>query len=150
MVIYLWELILVDATDALISNLTIATHPALKLDNHFHLDIPPSPTLSQQSVTITLPATHFCLEITPTITANLAHRQSKIFVTVNNSQRLHPRPMKAEDMDSRRPLYDARVIPGVNRIDVEMIAGPPRGTPKVGTGQDIELEKITIFLNLLR
>lgn len=41
-------------------------------------------------------------------------------------------------------------MPGVNRIEVEMIAGPPRGAPKTGPGQDIELEKITVFVNLLR
>ena len=58
--------------------------------------------------------------------------------------------MRAEDVDPRRPLYDVRVMPGVNRIDVEMIAGPPRGAPKVGPGQDIELEKTTIFVNLVR
>ena len=53
-------------------------------------------------------------------------------------------------MDVRRPLYDTRVLPGLNRIEVEMIAGPPRGAPKVGPGQDIELEKITVFVNILR
>lgn len=41
-------------------------------------------------------------------------------------------------------------MPGVNRIEVEMIAGSPRGAPKTGPGQDIELEKITVFVNLLR
>ncbi|MCJ1380825.1 hypothetical protein MMC17_003934 [Xylographa soralifera] len=140
-----------DASDALISNLTVATHPGLKLDNHFHLDIPPSPILSQQSVTITLPATHYCLHFTPTITPHLAQRQSKIFVIVNNNTRLNPTPpSKLADMDPRCPLYDVRVVPGVNRIDVEMIAGPPRGAPKVGMGQEIELEKITVFINLVR
>ncbi|MCJ1435886.1 hypothetical protein MMC27_005262 [Xylographa pallens] len=146
-----WRLPGRDASDALISNLTVATHPGLKLDKHFHLDIPPSPILSQQSVTITLPATHYCLHFTPTITPHLAHRQSKIFVIVNNNTRLNPTPpSKLADMDPRRPLYDVRVVPGVNRIDVEMIAGPPRGAPKVGMGQEIELEKITVFINLVR
>ncbi|MCJ1290029.1 hypothetical protein MMC34_001564 [Xylographa carneopallida] len=146
-----WRLPGKDASDALISNLTVATHPGLKLDKHFHLDIPPSPILSQQSVTITLPATHYCLHFTPTITPHLAQRQSKIFVTVNNNTRLNPTPpSKSAEMDPRRPLYDVRVMPGVNRIDVEMIAGPPRGAPKVGMGQEIELEKITVFINLVR
>lgn len=138
-----------DASDALISNLLVATHPALKLDKHFHLDIPPSSTLSQQSVTITLPATHYCLQFTPTITPNLAHRQSKIFVIMNNHRKLNPSHVKAEDMDPRRPLYDIQVMPGVSRIDVEMIAGPPRGAPKIGSGQDIELERTTVFINLV-
>lgn len=41
-------------------------------------------------------------------------------------------------------------MPGVNRIEVEMIAGPARGAPKTGPGQDVELEKMTVFVNLLR
>ncbi|KAL9121014.1 MAG: hypothetical protein Q9187_002428 [Circinaria calcarea] len=138
-----------DASDALISNVTIATHPGLKLDHHFHLDIPPSPTASQQSVVVNLPATHYCLQIIPTISAKHFQRQHKLFVTVGN-QRLNPSPMRAEETDPRRPLYDTRVLPGVNRIEVEMIAGPPRGAPKVGPGQDIELEKTTVFVNILR
>ena len=136
-----------DASDALISNLTIATHPGLKLKRHFHLDIPPSPTASQQSVTITLPATHYCLQVFPTIASNVATRQSRIFVTLNN-HRINPTPMKADELDPRRPLYDIRVMPGVNRLEVEMIAGSPRGVPKVGPGQDIEIEKVTLFVNL--
>ena len=58
--------------------------------------------------------------------------------------------MKAEDNDPRRPLYDFRVMPGVNRIEVEVIAGPLRGAPKIGTGQDVELERVTMFVNVFR
>ena len=64
--------------------------------------------------------------------------------------RLNPSPAKADGLDPRFPVYDTRVMPGLNRIEVEMIAGPPRGAPKVGPGQEIELEKITVFVNILR
>ena len=58
---------------------------------------------------------------------------------------------RAEDTDQRRPIYEARVLPGiVNRIEVEVVAGPPRGAPKVGSGQEIEIEKTTIFAHVLR
>ena len=139
----------VDASDALISNLSISTHPGLKIDYHFHLDVPPSSTLSQQSVTINLPSTHYYLRIVPTIAHNLSHRQSKLFVTAN-LQRLNPIPQRPDEADPRRPLYETKVFTGVNRIEVEMIAGPPRGAPKIGAGQDIELEKITVFANVMR
>lgn len=141
-------LICIDALDALISNLTIATHPMLKLDRHFHLDVPPSPTATQQSITITLPATHYFIQITPTVASNVLVRQSRIFVTVNN-QRLLSTQLRAEHPDPRRSQYDARLVPGINRIEVEMIAGPPRGVPKTGPSQDVELEKITVFVNLV-
>lgn len=138
-----------DASDALISNLSISTHPGLKITHHFHLDVAPSPTQSQQSITVNLPSTHYYLRIIPTIAHNLSHRQSKLFVTAN-LQRLNPIPQRPEEADSRRPLYETRVSPGVNRIEVEMIAGPARGAPKLGSGQEIELEKITVFANVLR
>lgn len=142
-------LIYLDASDALISNLSISTHPGLKIDHHFHLDVPPSPTQSQQSITINLPSTHYYLRIVPTIAHNLSHSQSKLFVTAN-LQRLNPIPQRPEETDPRRPLYETRVSPGVNRVEVEMIAGPPRGAPKLGAGQDVELEKITVFANVLK
>lgn len=138
-----------DASDALISNLSISTHPGLRIHEHFHLDVPPSPTHSQQSVTINLPPTHNYLRIVPTIAQNLGYRQSKLFVTAN-LQRVHPHPQRPEEADPRRPLYETKVSPGVNRIEVEMIAGPARGAPKGVTGQEIELEKITVFVNVLR
>ena len=74
-------------------------------------------------------------------------RPSKIFVT-QGMQRLIAIPQRAEDNDPRRPLYEARVEPGINRIEVEMIAGVPRGAVKAGAGQEIELEKITVFVNI--
>lgn len=138
-----------DASDALISNLSISTHPGLKIDHHFHLDVPPSATQSQQSITISLPYTHYYLRIVPTIAHNISHRQSKLFVTAN-LQRLNPIPQRPEEADPRRPLYETKVSPGVNRIEVEMIAGPPRGALKLGAGQEVELEKITVFVNVLK
>lgn len=138
-----------DAADALVSNLSISTDPGLKLDQHFHLDIPPLPHATQQSVTVNLPKTHHYLRIVPTIASHVMQRPNKIFVTVG-TQRLSAMPQRAEDTDPRRPLYEARVLPGVNRIEVEMIAGTPRGAPKVGSGQDIELEKMTVFVHVAK
>jgi hypothetical protein len=136
-----------DASDALISNLKISSHPHLKLARPFRLDIPPSQVASQHSVTITLPATHYLLQISPTVSAHVLSRQSKTFVTVNN-QKLNPMQPKPGEVEPRSLLYDARLMPGVNRIEVEIIAGPPRGAPKIGFGQDIELERVTVFANL--
>lgn len=143
------RLTLSGASDALISNLSISTDPGLKLDQHFHLDIAPLSTTTHQSVTITLPKTHHYLRIVPTIASHVMQRPSKIFVTLG-LQRLSAIPQRAEDNDPRRPLYEARVLPGVNRIEVEMVAGMARGNAKAGPGQEIELEKITVFVNVAR
>ncbi len=40
------------------------------------------------------------------------------------------------------------MLPGVSAIDVEVIAGPPRGAPKVGSGQEIDFEKFTLYVHL--
>ncbi|KAI4217358.1 MAG: hypothetical protein LQ351_000667 [Letrouitia transgressa] len=140
---------LADDTDALITNVSISTHPGLKIDKHFHLDIPPVAESTYQSITITLPSTHYYLRIVPTMTSQVSQRPFKIFVTVNN-QRLNTIPQMPESSDQRKPVYESRFMPGVNRIEVEMVAGIPRGVPKIGTGPELEVEKFTIFAHLVK
>jgi hypothetical protein len=140
----------IGASDAMITNLTIATHPGLNISRHFRMDLPPSDSMTQQSITINLPHTHYYLQIKPTIAASLLERQHKLFVT-SGTNRLHAMPtIPGHAVDPRNPLFEARLLPGVNKIEVELIAALPRGAPKPASGQDVELEKITVFANLLR
>ena len=121
----------------------------LRIGRPFRLEVPPSDTLSQQSVTVNLPSTHTYLRIIPTMSSSTSNRQRKIFLTASG-QRLNPLPPIPNHSDPNKPMYDVRLNAGVNRVEVEMIAGPLRGTPKVGSGPDIDLEKISLFVNLLR
>ena len=121
----------------------------LRIGRPFRLEVPPSDTLSQQSVTVNLPSTHTYLRIIPTMSSSTSNRQRKIFITASG-QRLNPLPPIPNHSDPNKPMYDVRLNAGVNRVEVEMIAGPLRGTPKVGSGPDIDLEKISLFVNLLR
>lgn len=121
----------------------------LRIGRPFRLEIPPSAKVTQQSITVNLPSTHTYLRIIPTMSSNVSNRQSKIFLTATG-QRLNPLPPIPNHSDPNKPMYDVRLMPGVNRIEVEMIAGPLRGTPKVGSGSDVDLEKISLFVNLLR
>ncbi|KAL3422143.1 hypothetical protein PVAG01_06299 [Phlyctema vagabunda] len=137
------------AADAMITNLSVATHPGLNISQHFRITLPPSETMAQQSVTINLPSTHYYLQIKPTIAPSLLERQYKLFVT-SGTQRLLAMPtIPGHSVDQRHPLFETRILPGVNRIEIELIAALPRGTVKPVNGSDIELEKITIFANLL-
>lgn len=139
-----------DASDAMITNLSLATHPGLNISKHFKMDIPPSPHMTQQSVTINLPNTHYYLQIKPTISPALFERQHKLFVT-SGTQRLHALPtIPGHAVDTRHPLFEARFAPGVNRIEVELIAALPKGAAKPANGQDFELEKITVFVNVAK
>lgn len=141
-------LIFLDAADALITNLSISTHPSLRLDQHFHLDIPPSPT-SQRSITINLPKTQHYLRIVPTLASSVKHRPSKLCVTAG-MQRLEAAPQRAEEYDAAKPIYEVRLMEGVNRVEIEMVAGPPRGAPKNGSGQGIDKEKFSAFINVAK
>ncbi|KAI9714229.1 MAG: hypothetical protein M1812_006450 [Candelaria pacifica] len=138
-----------DASDALISNISISTHAGLNIKRHFHLDVPPSATLSQQSITFNLLPTQHYLQIVPTIAFNLNNRQYKVFVTTG-MRRLQPAPQPPSQLDPQRPLYEVKLETGVNRVEIEIIAGPLRGAAKAGSGQDIEFEKVTLFANLLK
>lgn len=138
------------ASDAMITNLSLATHPGLNISRHFRMDLPPSPTMAQQSITINLPSTHYYLQIKPTIAASLLERQYKLFVT-SGTQRLHAMPtIPGHPVDQRHPLFEARLLPGVNRIEIELIAALPKDSTKPVSGQEVELEKITVFANLMR
>ena len=66
-------------------------------------------------------------------------------------QRLNPIPERPEETNVSKPLYEARVTTGsINRIEIEIVAGTPRGAPKLGNGPEIEMEKITLFVNLTK
>lgn len=133
----------------MITNLQILTHPGLNIQRHFRMDVPPSDTIAQYSITIQLPATHYYLQIKPTIATPLLSRQHKLFVT-SGINRLHAMPtIPGQPIDNRQPLFEARLLPGVNRIEIELIAALPKGEKGVN-GQDAEIEKITVFANLLR
>ncbi|KAG9229545.1 Bromodomain-containing protein-like protein [Amylocarpus encephaloides] len=139
-----------DAADAMITNLNLATHPGLNIARHFRMDLPPSPTMAQQSITINLPHTHYYLQIKPTIASSVFDRQYRLFVTAGAS-RLHALPSTpGHPMDQRQPLFEARLLPGVNRIEIELIAALPKGTVKPSNGPEVELEKVAIFANLLK
>ncbi|KAJ5246958.1 hypothetical protein N7468_001941 [Penicillium chermesinum] len=129
---------------ALIRNVQILTHPSLALAEDFCLDIPPSSTLIQQTITIPLPPSHHFITVRPTVVDGTTQRQIKLVAAVG-MQRLHP----VEDTSAL--AYDIQLHPGTTKLDLEVIAGPARGTPKSGPpGSEVEYERVTIFFSLLR
>jgi len=127
--------------EALIPAITFATHPHLKLPKPLQLVVSPHPTLAQQSRTITLPPSHYFLQISPTVSKTLSFgRPYKIFVTVNGI-RLTQRETH-QDGFLRTHMYEASLVQGVNRIEVEVAA--QREQSKEG----LNIEKCTVFANL--
>ncbi|KAJ5099119.1 hypothetical protein N7532_006120 [Penicillium argentinense] len=105
---------------------------------------PPSATVCQQTITISLPSSHHVLTIKPILAASTPQKQTKI-VALTGTHRLQP------SGDVSALAYDIQLHPGTTKVDLEAIAGPPRGVPKTGTpGSDVDYERVTILFNLLR
>ncbi|PGH10068.1 hypothetical protein GX51_00335 [Blastomyces parvus] len=138
----------------LISNVRLFSHPNLDLRQSFLLDIPPSSTQTQQSITITLPAKSHILCIIPTIIPSSLQRQTQLTVTVGNSQRLSPMLSPSRTMDPTKPYYEVRLGIGITKIDIEMSAtsSATRGGNGLKSlpGQDAEYERLTVYANLMR
>lgn len=65
-------------------------------------------------------------------------------------QRLEATPQRAEEYDATKPMYEVRLMEGVNRVEIEMVAGPPRGGPRNGSGQGIDKERFSAFINVAK
>lgn len=115
------------------------------------MEVLPSPSTSHQSITINLPSTHYYIQVVPVVARHVLTRQHKLFVTING-QRLHAVPnIQGGIIDRENQIFGVRLNPGVNRIEVEVIAALPKSAAKGGNGSDeVELEKFSIYANLLK
>ena len=135
--------------DALMPNLTLTTHPQLALSKPFRMDILPAPKFTHQSTTVQLPPTHYSLHVVPTVSpVVLSGRQYKLFVTVNGLRLMatsKPFPLNGDINGATGPrqVYEANLLHGVNRIEVEIVAVNRM------TGL-LETEKSSIYAHLMR
>ncbi len=58
-------------------------------------------------------------------------------------------PRVGREREKTRPLFEAKLLPGLNRIEVEVVAGVPKMPGKTGPEQ-VESEKVLLFVNLLK
>ena len=151
-------------TQALIPKITIGTAPSLHLPKPFKLTIPANKTKAIQSVTVNLPPSHSHIHIVPYLPVALDGRPYRTFYTLNgkpHSEILRAPPMPGINGAARayegpkkkgEPLYDAKLNPGINRIEIEVIAEKDRkGEPESKDPKDqVEIEKCIIFVNLMR
>lgn len=122
--------------------------------------IPANKEKTSQSITLNLPPSHSHLQIALYITAAIEGRPYRYFYQLNNRQGGAPissgingtTPGYDGGKKKGELLFDAKLIPGVNRIELEIIAEkdmkdrPDTKDPK----EMIEIEKCTIFVNLMR
>ncbi|KIH89296.1 bromodomain protein [Sporothrix brasiliensis 5110] len=154
--------------EPLLANLTIQTHAALNSgDRRFEIQLPPHPKLTQRSVTLNIPPGQWRQQLFVSLNPTLQSQQRtyKMFV-ISNGATLGPSPSPSPSPstasqgpgslpgatprpDDNAKLYDVNLHPGVNVVQVQVIAGLAKGQ-KLPSGADAELEKVTIFANLMK
>ncbi|KAF2467407.1 Bromodomain-containing protein [Lindgomyces ingoldianus] len=157
--------------EALIPKITLTTHPALNLPKPFFISIPAHKEKTSHSITISLASSHSYLQIVPHIPVALTNRLYRLFVIVNGNKTFEVNrvPVTAGingnsiaagfegGKKKGEPLFEAKLSPGVNRIEVEAIAEKDKKTAGKTEGRDgkdpkeqVEVEKCTIFVHLMR
>ena len=77
-------------------------------------------------------------------------RPYKIFVSVNGTRltqrdtQLHP------ETNKRTHVYEGSLAQGVNRVEVEVAAAKQKEGEKDGEVKGLDVEKVTVFANLMR
>jgi hypothetical protein len=138
-----------EPSDYILPSLLISSHPALGLPKPFSIRIPASSSAYHQSVTITLPDTHYILRFIPQLPEAVTTRPYRLFVTVNGNRASEVKAMAPAERDKNRPLFEGRLeIGAVNKIEVELLAGKPSAG---GRGkEEVQWEKITCFVHVMR
>lgn len=147
--------------EPLLTNLTVRTHAAILNNEHrrFEIQLPPHPKLTQRYVTLNIPPGQWRQQLFVSLNPGIQKRQRpfKMFV-ISNGATLGPSPSPptpqstpapASGHDDNAKLYDVNLHPGVNVIQVQIIAGLAKDQ-KLPNGADAELEKVTIFANLMK
>jgi hypothetical protein len=102
------------------------------------------------------------IQIIPYVPIALTNRMYRIFVMVNGNKTLEanrvpvtagingasPGPGYEGGKKKGEPLFEAKLVAGVNRIEIEIVAEKDRkGQSETGNARDVDIEKCTIFLH---
>ncbi|CAI6281041.1 unnamed protein product [Periconia digitata] len=151
--------------EALIPKITLVTHPILGLPKPWSTAIPANKQKTSHSVTLMLPQAHNYLQVIPKVPIALTNRLYRIFVTVNGSKSMEvsrlpvtagingTMPNGYEGGKKKgEPAYDAKLMSGVNRIEIEIVAEKDRkGKPESKDPKEhVDVEKCTVFVHLMR
>ncbi|KAK9474489.1 Bromodomain-containing protein, partial [Dipodascopsis tothii] len=126
--------------DALMTMFSISSAPRIPFAQPYSITFPPHKTDVFQSYTITLPATHNVVTISPTLSTSLLVRNYNLYMTLNG-RRLSPsitaatngmrRSMLGTDPNEPVPprsYYDVTLGPGMNMIECMVHAAAPFGS----------------------
>ncbi|KAM0276595.1 hypothetical protein ACHAQH_006600 [Verticillium albo-atrum] len=141
------------ASDALIQNLRVQTHPLLNMHPHQVVyDIAPLEMESQQSVAMHLPANQLRVQIILTLPTFLQaqQRQYKIWAIANRHVLSQQAPVAGQTLPPFSSAFEVQLHAGsVNVIEVHVIAALPK-SERTPDGPEVELEQFTVLANVLR
>ncbi|KAH0444215.1 bromodomain containing protein [Colletotrichum camelliae] len=138
--------------DALISSLKVQTHPMINLDRRFEVTVKPLEKVSQQSVTVHMPANQLRIQIIPTLPAFLEKegRQYRLWVIINRHTLTPVHGVPGQVLSTGERVFEAQLQAGiVNTIEVHVVAALPKGQ-KLPSGEDFEVEQMTVLANVVR
>jgi hypothetical protein len=94
---------------------------------------------------------HPRIQIIPTIPSFLVEqqRQFSLWVLVGKQILLPSQPAPGQIMSQNSPIFEATLHPGVNSIEVHVVAALPK-SQRLPTKPEIELEIFTIMANVTR
>lgn len=140
--------------DALLPAITLTAHPNLHVPDPYIGTVRSDLEVLVHSKTIHIAPTHHYIQIVPHLPIANTTRPYRLWVTINHmrvseiNRPIGPNGIEREK-EKGRPLYEAKLNPGVNRVEVEVFAAPP--PPKKGEQEGPPMwEKCTIFLNLTK
>ena len=101
--------------------------------------------MAEQCITIQLHSTHSFLELRLTMSKYASQRVYRIIPSA------HRRSLRAVSaQDPRKPVFEVPLRTGVNRIEFEVVAGPPRGATNSGSAFVMDHEKIILIAFLMK
>lgn len=136
--------------DALISNVTVTTHPNLNITPPIEYIFPADARKSFQNHVVFFDAQHNILLVSLSLGPTVQGRSYTVSITVNGLRlflnTLQPNPNRRRD-DHITMACDVRLIPGrVTHIEVHLIAGSKGAKPGMGE-QEQEKFVIDAFLH---
>ncbi|OHE93497.1 hypothetical protein CORC01_11183 [Colletotrichum orchidophilum] len=126
--------------DALISNLTVQTHPMINAGGRFEITLLPLERECKQSMTVHLPAGQLRIQIIATMPTFLEkdERQWRLYVSVNRQVVHQFHPIQGQVLPVNARVFDVQLQAGtVNEIEVSVAAALPKGQ-KLPSGADFE------------
>lgn len=121
-------------------------------DRRFEVTVKPLEKVSQQSVTVHMPANQLRIQIVPTLPAFLEKegRQYRLWVIINRHTLTPVHGVPGQMLSTGERVFEAQLQAGiVNTIEVHVVAALPKGQ-KLPSGEDFEVEQMTVLANVVR